>query len=526
MRRIVAGTFLLACLGAGVIISAGAGGGSGGNTYKVVLDNAFGLTQGADMKVAGVRAGKVESLDVDRRTARAIVTVSVSRAGFGSFRSDVFCEVRPQSLIGEYYLDCDPGKSARVLPPGSTIAVTHTASTIAPDIVQDILREPYRERLRIIFNELGAGLAARGPDLNATIRRAVPALRETDKVLNILADNRRTIRSLTYEADGVLSRLAANRRNVGRFVVAARNSAVASANRRAALAATVHKLPGFLEQLRPTLADLGTAAREQTPTLADLRASAPSLTSFFDRLGPFADASRPAIRSLGKASVTGRKAATDARPTVAELRRFATPSPEVAHNLAMILADLDDRSRATEPDSDSPGGKGYTGLEALLQYPFDQSLAINIFDQRGYLLKLNALANECGSYTDAQSAKANPERYKKCNGGLGPNQPGITSPDPTATQQAAAHHRSRRTRHAHRRRAPGATNAPAPSSSRPSTPRVPSLPAPPSLPPIKLPPIKLPPVPGIDQVKTPPLPRGSGSGQKRGQGLLDYLLGP
>jgi len=522
VRRLLAGAFLVVCLVAGVIVTAGAGGGGGGgNTYKVVLDNAFGLTQGADMKVAGVRAGKVQSLDVDRRTARAIVTVSVSRAGFGSFRSDVFCEVRPQSLIGEYYLDCDPGKSARVLAPGSTIPVTHTASTIAPDIVQDILREPYRERLRIILNELGAGLAARGPDLNATIRRAVPALRETDRVLKILADDRQTIRSLSREADGVLSRLAANRRNVGRFVVAARNSAVASADRRAALAATVHKLPGFLEQLRPTLADLGTAAREQTPTLADLRASAPSLTSFFNRLGPFANASRPAIKSLGKASVTGRRAAIVARPTVAELRRFATPSPEVSHNLAMILADLDDRSRATEPDSDSPGGKGYTGLEALLQYPFDQSLAINIFDQRGYLLKLNALVNECGSYTDAASAKSNAERYRKCNAGLGPNQPGVTTPDPTATAQAKS--RSHRTRRTHHRRATSAPSAPAPAPSAPSAPKAPSLPSPPSLPPVKLPPIKLPPVPGIDQVKPPQLPRGTDQSTK---GLLDYLLGP
>jgi ABC-type transporter Mla subunit MlaD len=86
VRRILVGTFLLTCLGAGVILSAGGCGSSGGSTYKVVLDNAFGLTQGADMKVEGVRAGKVKSLDVDRKTARAIGTVSVSRNGFSSFR--------------------------------------------------------------------------------------------------------------------------------------------------------------------------------------------------------------------------------------------------------------------------------------------------------------------------------------------------------------------------------------------------------------------------------------------------------
>ena len=48
------------------------------------------------------------------------------------------------------------------------------------------MRRPYRERLRIILDELGAGVAGRADDLNETIRRASPALRETDRVLDVL----------------------------------------------------------------------------------------------------------------------------------------------------------------------------------------------------------------------------------------------------------------------------------------------------------------------------------------------------
>ena len=54
------------------------------------------------------------------------------------------------------------------------------------------MRRPYRERFTILLSELGAGLAARGPDLNETIRRAVPALRQVDRLLAILAEQRRT----------------------------------------------------------------------------------------------------------------------------------------------------------------------------------------------------------------------------------------------------------------------------------------------------------------------------------------------
>ena len=82
----------------------------------------------------------------------------------------------------------------------------------------DILRRPARERFGLILSELGMGVAARGEDLQATIRRGVPALRETERVLEILGDNRRTLQALTRDADRVLAGLAADRRDVARFV--------------------------------------------------------------------------------------------------------------------------------------------------------------------------------------------------------------------------------------------------------------------------------------------------------------------
>lgn len=434
MRRALATVLVLAAAAVVAVLGAGAGGSSaaGEVSYKVELDSAFGLVGGADVKIAGVRAGKVSGLDVDRRTSRALVTFSIDAARVGGLRRDVFCEVRPQSLIGEYFLDCRPGTSPRRLPPGSTIPVTQTGSTIPADVIADIMRRPYRDRFRIILSELGAGLAARGPDVNATIRRALPALRQTDTVLRQLADNRRVLARLASEAGDVLGRLSARRREVGRFVREAGQAAQASAERSDALAATFRRFPGFLGQLTPTLRNLEVAARRQTPALRDLRVSAPRLTTFFERLGPFSRATLPAVRSLGRASVTGLQAARAARPQVRRLRRFAGRSVELAGNLAIVLKDLDDRGRAVQKIQGSPNDQGYTGLEALLVYLFDQALSINIYDQRGHLLKINLLTNECTNYRDAASVRADPQLRKKCNGYLGPNQPGITTPDPTA----------------------------------------------------------------------------------------------
>ena len=434
--RILVVVVLVAAAAAGSVVLLS--GGEQPPRYKIVLDQSFGLTQDAEVRAAGVRVGKVEKLDVQRSTARALLTLTIDRPEFTGFRRDVFCKVEPQSLIGEYFLNCKPGTSRTALPEGATIPVEQTAGTVAFDQVQNVLRKPYRERLAIILNELGAGFASRGDDVNATIRRAVPALRETDEVLRILADNRAQITSLQRNGAVVLSRLAAEREGVGDFVTEAGDAAQASAERRGDLAGTFRRLPAFLRELRPTLRDLGTAATKQTPALRDLRASAGDLETLFERLGPFSRASRPFVRSTGEAAETGIQAMRAARPTVAQLRALGTNGSEPLTNLRFTLEHLDDRRFAVEKNPLSPGGEGFTGLEALLQYPFTQTQAINIFDQTGHLLKIAVLSNECNQYTDAETAREKPERTKRCSAYLGPNQPGVNQPDPSPREGSAA----------------------------------------------------------------------------------------
>jgi len=518
MRRLSLVTLLLLVAGAATTWAVTASGKDGGQTYTVVLDNAFGLTTGADLRSSGVKVGKVSGLDVQRSTSRALAQITISKPEFAGLRKDVFCEVKPQSLIGEYYLDCDPGKSGEPAPP--TIPVEQTAGTIAPDLVLDILRRPARERFGLILSELGIGLTARGDDLQTTIRRGVPALRETDKVLKILADNRQTLQQLTADADRVLIELARNRGDVARFVGAAGETTAASAARREKLAESVRKLPGFLRELRPALADLGTAAARQTPALADLRRAAPDLTTLLKRLGPFADSARPAVRGLGRASDTGVEAVREARSTVAQLRALGTVSTEPMRNLRFVLEDVDDRGRAVEPNRLSPGsGAGFTGLEAVLQYAFVQSQAINIFDSRGYMLKLGLLVNECSGYTNAQTAIQDTKRTADCKQWLGPNQPGINSGvvAPAATTSA-------------RKRAPAKKKTPAPAATTPAPPAAaPPAPAAPAKPdPAKDLLDKV--LPGVtdklkDKLTPPPKPQARTS-DASDRNLLDYLLGP
>lgn len=400
--------------------------------YVVELDNAFGMVEEGDVRVAGTNAGKIKGIELDERTKKALVEIELTEDGFGSFRTDAECESRPQSPLGEFYLDCRPGLAKEVLPKNGRIKVERTTSTIPPDLVTNIMRRPFRERFRLILAELGAGLAGRPEELNAAIRRAVPALRQSSNLLSILADHNQVIKRLVTDADRVIGKLADNKENVGRFVGEAEDTASASAERANDIQTNFQKLPGFLTELTPTMAALEEVAREQRPVLSDLHASASNLRRFFDVSAEFSDASRPALRALADAAPIGREAIRAATPRIGELRDYARPNVDLANNLAITLEDFDDPKRAVERHPLSPGGKGFSGTQALLQYIFTQTVQSNAFDQLGHLSRVSLIQSPCAALVNAEDYKARESSLKKCRAWLGPNQPGITGPDPTA----------------------------------------------------------------------------------------------
>ena len=207
-----------------------------------------------------------------------------------------------------------------------TVPVSQTQSTIPQDLLQDVMRRPYRERLRLIINELGTGLAGRPQDLNAVIHRADPALQQTSRVLKILGNQNKVIQNFIVNSDTVMRQLAARKHDVARFIVEADKTSSITASREQAFQAQWHKLPAFLAGLQPTMAKLGNLADQQTPLLSDLHRAAPDLNTFFKRLGPFSEASRPAFKSLGQTSLVGRKALNDSRREVdqRDSSRFGT----------------------------------------------------------------------------------------------------------------------------------------------------------------------------------------------------------
>ncbi len=402
MRRLALMAVTVVALVAGALATMGSRSGGGGSyTVRAIFDDAAFAVSGEEVRIAGAPVGTIGSLSVcvPRRqpcspgTAyKAAVTFTISRTGFTPFHQDASCAIRPQSLIGEKFVDCNPGTAAA--PPLARIRsgpgtgqyylpVTNTRSPIDTDIVQNIYREPVRQQFALILNELGTALAARGSDLNAVIHRADPALGYTDQVLQILARQNRQLAQLARDSDTVLTPLARDRGAIRQWVIQANATSVASAARAADISASFHLLPTFLRRLRPLMADLGSLADQATPDLNALSQSAPALAAQYQELVPFADVARRALIALGSAATQQQPALIQTIPLAKRLLHFGQAGVPSFRSLDQLTSSFDRTG----------------GIEDLMGALFNGVGATNGFDSAGHYLRTEALVGGCTAYS-------------------------------------------------------------------------------------------------------------------------------
>jgi phospholipid/cholesterol/gamma-HCH transport system substrate-binding protein len=392
VKRIAAIVAFLVALALGVFVVVR--GRDDADAYKVraIFDNAGFVIPGEDVKVAGVKVGTIDSLDVTP-DFKAAVVLRIDDPAYRDFRRDASCIVRPQSLIGEKFVECEPTQKRAVgteAPPPLrkidgqyVLPVENTEQSVDLDLINNTLRLPYRERLSLILNELGATVAGRGEDVRAVIRRANPALKEIDRVLAILASQNRALQDLARNGDTVLAPLARERRHISGALASSAEVAQATAERRGDFQQDIQKLPEFLRELRPTMTRLGALSDEMTPVLADLHDAAPDINRMIIQLGPFSQAALPAVDSLGEAAKIGTPAITAARPVIRDLRDLG----KAAQPLALTARQLLESFQKTQ------------GIERFMDYIFYQVAAINGFDAFGHYLRAGLIVNTCSTYS-------------------------------------------------------------------------------------------------------------------------------
>jgi len=399
-RSRVAAGVAAACVAVCLVIALlaiSAGGGGGGYTVRAIFDDAANAIPGENVKIDGVKVGTVTSVTPTPQ-AKAAVVFDIETPGFQDFRADASCTIRPQALLGEKFVDCLPTQPRvegtplppplKTIPPGvegageKLLPVENTHSPVDPDLVNDINQLPVRQRLTIILNELGVGLAGRGSDLNAVIRRANPALQELDKVLAILASENTVLAKLAVDSDKALAPLSKVRKEFAEYFAQSNTVAQASARHLSALERNLILFPPFLEQLGPALERLARLADQATPTFTDLGIAAPSINQAFTQLPAFSNSSVNYFKSLGSSGRLSGPALVAIRPLLSHLKSLGAAAKPFSTNFDSLFSSL----RSTG------------GLERILDFIFLGAGSANGYDSLGHFLRTEGLATICQTY--------------------------------------------------------------------------------------------------------------------------------
>jgi len=447
MRRILATLALLAAV-ALVLVAPGAGGSGGSYEIRAIFDNGAFLVIGEDVRIAGANVGSVSSIDVTMPGERAnsdgspdpgkaVIVMKITEPGVQDFRQDASCIIRPASLLGEKYVDCRPTQPRapgtqpppplEVIPDGETGAGQHflplqnNGKEVDIDLVNNIMREPFADRFRLILNDLGASVAARGKDLEAIVKRADPALRETDRILRQLAHQNQELAKLARDSDQVLAPLARERAKVAGFIRNANTAGEATAERSADLEAGFEKFPAALQALRRQMVQLKRFADEARPTFADFAEAAPNITRSTEALGPFAQAATPALTSLGDAAQASTEPLLKSDPTLVRIRNLTREAAPGAKSLHALLASLRETG----------------GNRQLMNLLYHTTGGINGFDEKGHFLRAQLLVTGCTTLlsTFFESCSAN---FEDASSSQAASSSSVLGPNTATTNSIAA----------------------------------------------------------------------------------------
>ena len=382
MRRWVPLAALAIIAVAGVVLIT-ARSSQGDYRVDVVFDNSRGLTPGQLVEVAGARVGTIKAIHLTP-DYKARLELSVDKR-FAPFRKNASCTIRPQGLLAEYYVECDPGTpSAPALSGGQstpTVPVSHTTQPVALTDLADIWSAPVRDRLSVLIAQLGMGAAGRGQDLNAILRRSNPSLAAARRVIGILRSQRSQLNSLLVSANKVIAPLARQPERVDAFVREAARASAQTGSHSQELADSVKRLPALLTAAETPLRQLDAVVRTGTPLVQQLRAAAPSLNSMTTDIGPFAAQVQPTLKKLGPVLAQGSKTLKRSIPVSRAMREYTHNSRGAAELAGPLFTNLQQR--------------GFS--ESLLLFLYRGAAAAARFDKDSHILPAYSVINDCSA---------------------------------------------------------------------------------------------------------------------------------
>lgn len=107
---------------------------------SILFDNIGNLNRRASIRSAGVVVGRVHSVHFDNSTYQARVLVDIDKKY--RFPLDSVAKIQTSGLLGEQYINLDPGSDEAMLEAGGTIEMTQSALVLENMIGQFLYSKP------------------------------------------------------------------------------------------------------------------------------------------------------------------------------------------------------------------------------------------------------------------------------------------------------------------------------------------------------------------------------------------------
>jgi len=274
---------------------------------------------GQAVNVAGVKVGTVSGAKLGN--GHSVVSLEIRPDKLAHVYANAHATMVPNSPVKDLVVELDPGHPpARMLHDGATIPVGQTNSQVELDELWAALDTDTRQYFSALVAGLGRGTEGRAKDFRGVLKSLGPTAEELRPLMHALAQRRLELRRAVHNLATVTSAAGTQDRQLARSIVDANVTLQALAAQQSALRASLVRLP---------------------PTLAEVRTSLGSTTSFAHELGPAMRALLPTARRLPAALAATRPLLDVTEPVVrTQLRPFIKDAQPIARALRPAVVNL------------------------------------------------------------------------------------------------------------------------------------------------------------------------------------------
>lgn len=309
-----------------------------GQTVVAEFANIGAMTSQAQVKIGGVVVGTTGTPTVDPDRKVALVPMNLQQKAL-PLHVDATATVRQLSLIGEKYVDLNPGTpAAPILQPGQSLPVKQTSFAEDYQNIVQALNDPTAAGLSSILTTLGGGVAGRGQNVQDIIRELKPAFGDTAALAGSLSKQNQLLGQVIDQVQPVTNGLAADKgKTLDNTVGSATNLLGTTAANEQQLRDTLNELPSTLAAAQKTLDDLTGTAGATQKTLGALRPTADNLAAISGEINTFTDSAQPALEAANPLLDKANSLLDEARPLAAEAKATGKPLYDTVHGARPVV---------------------------------------------------------------------------------------------------------------------------------------------------------------------------------------------